>query len=163
MLVVLRHGKAEAYSDDDHGRQLTERGRREARSAGAWLAETDLLPTHAIVSSARRTQQTWEEVVTLSGCAAAVQISDAVYSADTDNVLEILSTAPPEAQVLALVGHNPTVSSLVHLLDDGEPDAAAFRALSFGLPTAGIAVLEVSVPWADLGVGTARLVAGHTS
>ena len=60
--------------------------------------------------------------------------------------------------MLLLVGHNPTVSSLVHLLDDGEPDPAAFRAVGEGLPTAAAAVLEVHVPWADLDLGCARLV-----
>ena len=52
--------------------------------------------------------------------------------------------------MLVFVGHNPTASSLVHLLDYGEPDAAAFRTLSAGLPTSGVAVLEVPVPWTDL-------------
>ncbi len=50
----------------------------------------------------------------------------------------------------------------MHLLDSGEPDPAAFRTLSFGLPTSGVGVLEVPVPWTDLDVGCARLVAGHT-
>jgi phosphohistidine phosphatase len=159
--VVVRHGKAEQYGEDDHRRRLTERGRREARDAGRWLAESGYVPTHAIVSSAARTRQTWDCVSTGSGSPASAVVSDDAYVGDVDSVLEILREAPRDATVLAIVGHNPTVSSLVHLLDSGQPDPTAFRALSFGLPTSGVAVLEVPVSWADLDVATARLVAGR--
>ena len=59
------------------------------------------------------------------------------------------------------LGHNPTVASLAHLLDDGDPDSESFRAMSAGFPTAAIAVLEIPVPWADLDVATGHLVAFH--
>ena len=158
----MRHGKAEQYGDDDHRRQLTERGRRQARAAGEWLRERGYVPTHAIVSSATRTRETWDMLVGGSGTTAEAEMSDAAYAADAEAALAILRGAPSGATVLALVGHNPTVSSLVHLLDSGEPDPAAFRSLSFGLPTSGVAVLALDGAWADLDVGTARLVAGHT-
>jgi phosphohistidine phosphatase len=161
--VVVRHGKAEQYGDEDHRRPLTDRGRRQARDVGQWLAAEGYLPTHAIVSSATRTRETWEALVLGSGTTAQAEVSDAAYAADTDTALALLRGAPEDATVLALVGHNPTVSSLVHLLDSGQPDAAAFRALSFGLPTSGTAVLEVPDPWCDLELGAARLVAGRTS
>ncbi len=158
---MVRHGKAEQYGDDDHRRQLTDRGRREARDAGEWLATAGYLPTHALVSSATRTRETWDSLVQGSGSQAHAEVSDAVYAADTETALALLRGSPEEATVLALVGHNPTVSSLVHLLDAGHPDPLAFRALSFGLPTSGVAVLEVPGAWRDLELGTARLVAGR--
>ena len=158
----MRHGRAEQYGDDDHRRRLTERGRRQARAAGEWLTEQGYLPTHAIVSSSTRTRETWEMVVGGSGKTAEADVSDAAYAADAEAALAILRGAPSEASVLAFVGHNPTVSSLVHLLDAGDPDPAAFRSLSSGLPTSGVAVLELAGTWADLDVGTARLVAGYT-
>jgi phosphohistidine phosphatase len=159
VLVVLRHGKAEAFGAEDHARHLIARGTREATGAGAWLASSGWVPTHAIVSSAARTQETWACLARGSGSPALPDISDAAYAASTDSAMEILRGAPEEASVLVLVGHNPTVSSLALLLDDGNPDPAALRALSGGLPTAGGAVFEVGVVWRDLDVGTARLVA----
>jgi len=159
---VLRHGKAEGYGADDHQRHLTERGRHEATDVGEWLARSGHVPTHAIVSSSLRTLETWERVAAGSGSQASPDVSDAAYAAGAESALEILRGAPADAEVLLLVGHNPTASSLVHLLDDGDPVPEAFRALSGGLPTSGVAVLEVSVPWADLDVATARLVACHT-
>ena len=59
------------------------------------------------------------------------------------------------------VGHNPTAASLAHLLDDGDPDPDAFRAMSAGFPTAALAVLEVPVPWAELAAATGHLIAFH--
>jgi phosphohistidine phosphatase len=160
--VLVRHGKAEQYGDDDHRRQLTERGRRQARAAGEWLAAEHYVPTHAIVSSATRARETWDSVATGSGATVDADVSDAAYPADPEAALAILRGAPQEATVLAVVGHNPTVSSLVHLLDSGHPDPSAFRELSFGLPTSGVAVLEVPVAWHDLDIGTAHLLAAHT-
>ena len=80
-----------------------------------------------------------------------------------DSALDILRGAPDEASVLIFVGHNPTASSLALLLDDGDPDPTALRALSGGLPTSGAAVFEVDVPWRDLDVGSGRLVACYPS
>ena len=47
------------------------------------------------------------------------------------------------------------------VLDDGEPDPTAFRAISEGFPVAAMAVLEVPVPWSDLAAGTAHLIDFH--
>lgn len=160
--MVARHGKAEQYGAEDHRRPLTERGRRQARDAGEWLAASGFVPTYALVSSATRTRESWEALLVGSGSSAQAEISDSAYAADTETVLTLLQGAPEEAVVLAFVGHNPTVSSLVHLLDSGQPDPTAFRALSFGLPTSGVAVLELTTSWHDLELGSARLVAGRT-
>lgn len=161
VLVVMRHGKAEPYGDDDQGRRLTSRGEQEAASAGRWLASQDLLPDHALVSSAARTRGTWEALAAASGCTLAPEYSDDVYAAHTDTAIDLLRTVPADASVVLYVGHNPTVASLAHLLDAGDPDPVAFRMVTEGFPTAAIAVLEVPVPWSELDAGSARLVAGY--
>jgi phosphohistidine phosphatase len=157
----MRHGKAEAFAPEDHRRRLTDRGRREATAAGRWLAEQGFVPTHAFVSSATRTRQTWDALVAGSGATAEPRVEDAVYSADADSALDVLRDTPADAEVVLYVGHNPTAASLAHLLDDGDPDPGAFRAMSAGFPTAAVAVLEISVPWERLDVATGHLVAFH--
>jgi phosphohistidine phosphatase len=157
----MRHGKAEPFGAEDHKRRLTERGARDARAAGEWLALRGYVPTHAFVSSAVRTQATWAALV--SGCSspATPTVAGSLFSADPSTVIDVLRGAPEDAAVVAYVGHNPTAASLAHLLDDGEPDPSAFRALSEGFPAAAMAVLEVPVPWADLDAGSAHLVDFH--
>ncbi len=161
LLVILRHGKAESFAEEDHRRRLTDRGRRASLAAGQWLAEQGIVPTHAFVSSAVRTRETWEAVVEGSGSSAEARIEDAVYSADADTALDVLRTAPADARVVLYVGHNPTAASLAHLLDDGDPEPNAFRAIARGFPPGAVAVLEVGVPWAELGSATGHLVAFH--
>ncbi len=157
----MRHAKAEAFAPEDHRRRLTDRGHRDATAAGEWLANLGIVPTYAFVSSATRTRQTWKALVEGNGTPAEARVDDAVYSADADSALDVLRDAPPDAEIVLYVGHNPTAASLAHLLDDGDPDPVAFRAMSAGFPTAATAVLEISVPWADLDIGTAHLMAFH--
>lgn len=163
MLVVMRHGRAEAFAQEDHRRTLTDRGLRQATAAGKWLAARELVPTQAFVSSATRARQTWEALVAGSGTPTEARVEDAVYSADTYSALDVLRDAPTDAEVVLYLGHNPTAASLAHLLDDGDPDPAAFRSMSAGFPTAAIAVLEISVPWADLDAATGHLIAFHVA
>lgn len=157
----MRHGKAEAFAEEDHRRRLTDRGRRDATAVGTWLAEHDLVPTHAYVSSAARARATWEAVAEAAGADAVVSFEDGLYSAGPQTVLDTLRTAPEDAQVVMYVGHNPTAASLAHQLDDGDAEPTAFRAMSQGFPTSAIAVLEVPCAWADLDSGGARLVDFH--
>ena len=161
-LVVMRHAKAEAFGDEDHARRLTERGRRDAAEAGAWLAAQGIAPTHAMVSSAKRTIATWESFARGAGCSAEASYEDGLYSAGPDAALEVLRTADPDASVLVFVGHNPTAAYLAHLLSDGTPDPDAFRAMSAeGYPTAALTVLDVPVDWADLAEGSASVTHFH--
>lgn len=159
--MVLRHGRAESFAEEDHRRDLTDRGHHDATAAGVWLAEQQLVPTHALVSSALRTRSTWEAVATGSRATVQPQVTEAAYAADADTAVDLLRTSPEDAEVVLFVGHNPTTATLAHLLDDGDPDPDAFRALSTGFPPAALAVLSVAVPWADLAAGTGHLLAFH--
>ncbi len=60
-LILLRHGKTESVSvtGGDFDRALTERGRRDSALMGQVLAETGAVPDLALVSPARRAEETW--------------------------------------------------------------------------------------------------------
>lgn len=164
LLVVLRHARAEAFAQDDHARHLTDRGRRDAVETGAWLRAQGVVPDLALVSSASRTQETWALVVEALGEAVAdtrTEVSDAVYSASPETVLDLLRELPAHSRVVAYVGHNPTAASLPQLLEDGEGDPLVFARLSAGFAPASVAVLRFAGEWADLGEGSATLVALH--
>jgi phosphohistidine phosphatase len=154
----MRHGRAESFATDDHLRRLTERGVREVRAAGQWLDDEGLVPTHAFVSSAVRTQQSWQNLVEVAGTEVEPVVDDAIYTASPESALDILQGTPEAAGIVLFLGHNPTAASLAHLLDDGDPDPEAFRGISAGFSTSAMAVLDVHVPWADLGAAAARLV-----
>jgi phosphohistidine phosphatase len=161
-LIVMRHAKAEPFASSDHARTLTDRGLAAARDAGAHLRELGVAPDYAVVSSAVRTRQTWDAVVETAGFPdCEVSFDDAVFSGSPDVVLEALRAAPTDAGTVMFLGHNPTAAFLVHFLDDGEGDPAALSDLLHGFPPGAVALLEVGVPWADLGPETARVLDFH--
>ena len=158
-LIVMRHAKAEPFASTDHARPLTDRGRAGARDAGRHLREVGTLPDHAVVSSALRTRETWDEVVAaadLVGC--PVSFEDTLFSGSPDLVVEALQAVPAGASTVLFIGHNPTAAYLCHLLDDGEGDPQATSGLLRGFPPGALTVLEVAVPWAALAFETGRVV-----
>lgn len=160
-LVVIRHAKAEAVAASDHARRLTDRGRRDAAEAGRWARSAGFVPEHALVSTAARAHETWTAFATAAASDLVPELDSGLYSAGPDAALEVLRSAPAVARTLALVGHNPTMAHLVHLLDDGGADPAAFAEISAGFPTCAVAVLDVPGEWADLEIAGARIAAYH--
>lgn len=158
-LVIVRHSKAEPTAATDAERRLTERGRRDAEAAGAWLAKQGPAPARALVSSAARTLETWELLSGAAGWEVETEHDDALYSADEDTVLDILATLDEGLESVVVVGHNPTVGMLAQLLDDGDGDRDAVDRLMLGYPTSAVTVFDVPVPWKRLGPGTATLAA----
>ena len=61
-LMLLRHAKTEtdAPSGRDQDRRLDDRGRNDAAEIGGWIATHPPFPDAVLVSTATRTQQTWE-------------------------------------------------------------------------------------------------------
>ena len=124
-LLVIRHARAEHGGATDAERSLTAEGARHAESVGSWLADHDLVPDHALVSSARRAVETWEAIARGGAWDVVPDVAEALYAAEPESALDLAREAPGEATTLALVGHNPTVGSMAQLLDDGEGDAEA--------------------------------------
>lgn len=160
-LIVMRHAKAEQVAATDHERELAPRGVQDAAAAGRWAAREGYLPDHAVVSSAARTQGTWRSFARASGAVSELVTDRALYSAGTDGALEILRMLPDEVGTAMLVGHNPTMEYLVHLLDDGGAAPELFAQVSAGYPTAAMSVLELPGPWSSVDVGCARIVDFH--
>jgi phosphohistidine phosphatase len=161
-LIVMRHAKAEPFAVSDHARPLTDRGRAAAHDAGEHLRATHEVPTYAVVSSALRTRETWDAVLESAGLTdVEVVYDDAVFTGSVDVVLDAIRAAPAHATTVMFVGHNPAAASLSHYLDDGDGDPAAVSALLQGFPPGAVVVLEVNVPWAELGAETGRVVGFH--
>ena len=160
-LVLLRHAKSD-WPDGvpDRDRPLGQRGRQEAPAAGRWLAAAGVLPDLAVVSAARRAQQTWNLVSGQLPVDVTTQISDAYYGASADEALQLVRGLPPGVATVVMVGHNPTTERLASLLDDGTGAQADRERMAAKFPTSALAVLHLQVPaWADVTAGTARLQA----
>lgn len=158
-LVLVRHAKAETFAASDAERALTDRGRGDAAELGRWLADVGIVPDVAHVSDAVRTRQTWAEVAAAAGWALTPQVDAHLYGCEEDGVLEIVRAADEAHTTLVVVGHNPTMGSLVQWLDDGEGDQTG--AALTGFPTSAAAVLEFDGEWSDVASAAARLADFH--
>jgi len=161
ILVVMRHSKAEQSGPSDHERQLSDRGLVDAAEAGEWMAGRGIEPDLALVSDAVRTQQTWEAVAEAAGWDLEGTPDEALYEAGTETALDVIRGTDNAVRTLVVVGLNPTMASLVTLLDDGEGDEEAGNEIATGFPTSAVAVFSYDGDWEDLDEASASLVAFH--
>jgi phosphohistidine phosphatase len=160
-IVLVRHAKARPDGPTDAERQLEDRGRADAAAAGRWLAGQQVTPDHALVSAATRTRQTWEAMAAAAGWTLEPELDRGLYSAGPETALDLMRLTPAEATTLVVVGHNPTVAYLAHLLDDGEGDVGAATEMAGGYPTGALTLYEYDGEWADLAPGSATVLAFH--
>ncbi|WP_336921174.1 SixA phosphatase family protein [Aquipuribacter sp. SD81] len=155
-LLVVRHAKA-GYPEGvtDHDRPLTERGERDAAAVGRWMATERFVPDVVLVSDAVRAHRTWELAAPeLGGAQPEVHVDRRLYNADADTVLELVRTHGGDAHTVAVVGHEPGLSTLARELADPETsDPQEIAGLSDRFPTAGVVVLRTRAAWVDTPLG----------
>jgi phosphohistidine phosphatase len=141
-LLLLRHAKAEAHSPDgDFDRALKPRGRADAARLGAWLAAHGHAPDAVLASPSRRTRETVEIVLAAAAKPVEPEFHEAIYNASAETIRAVI--AGERAASVLVVGHNPGIGELAHLL--AGPDAGKFAA---GYPTCALAIFE-AVPGAE--------------
>lgn len=152
-LVLLRHAKAtspEGVADVD--RPLATQGKHDSPVAGQWLAEHLPVIDIAVCSTAARARQTWNLVAAELDHAPLFQPDDRLYGASAEQLLAVIRMLPDEARTALVVGHNPGIEELVHLLT-GTPQA---------LSTCAIAVLTCPDNWASTAARAASLATTTT-
>ncbi len=143
-LILMRHGKAERSSPGgDFERALTERGFADAALMGRLLADEGLAPDLALVSAARRTQDTWRGVSTTFPDARAAHLRS-LYHASADRVLFEVEAHAEEADTIMVVGHNPGLHELtIGLLRQGGAGSALVARAESRFPTATVAAFTI--------------------
>ena len=142
-LLLLRHAKAERLPGGgaDRDRVLTERGRDDARTLGAYLARHGAGPDRALVSPSARTRETWALLSQAFGSAPPAEFDDRLYDASAQALLDAIREASPGAATLLVVAHNPGMQELASLLvASGDIDAR--ERLGRGFPTAALAAIS---------------------
>ncbi|KQV73133.1 histidine phosphatase family protein [Rhizobium sp. Root1220] len=150
-LLLLRHAKsAWPAGIADHERPLAERGEKAAPLMGGYLAREGLVPDLVLVSSARRTQETW--MLAAGALPSSIEKRDVerLYEASAADISAILQTIEPSVRTLMLIGHNPGFQEFANDLV-GAGDAESCMRLRRKFPTAGLAVITVDADrWGDL-------------
>jgi phosphohistidine phosphatase len=157
---LLRHAKSSWDDPDlpDRLRPLAPRGDGAVAALARHRRPTAVAPGLVLCSPARRAVQTWEGVAPGVPPGTPVTIDEAIYGADSDELLARLREVPPRIRSVLLIGHNPEVQELaVDLVGSG--DAGLRERLMTKFPTGALATLDAPGNWRDLAWGAATLLA----
>lgn len=147
-LILMRHAKTEPWyqGSDDAGRALLARGKSDAQLVAADLKTRGWLPDQVLISSARRTRETWAEMK-LALPEARSEVLDGLYLAGT-SALEAAISAHQACQTLMVLGHNPGIHDLAAGISSrgGSVNQPAAFMLASKMPTAAAALFEAHGP-----------------
>jgi phosphohistidine phosphatase len=157
-LVLLRHAKAvPPESMPDLERPLADRGRADAAAAGRYLVAEGIEAELVLCSPSIRTRETWQYAAEAGALATDVWYDRRIYSAGTEELLQVIYDVPAEVRTVVVVGHAPGIPWLADelALDGTSPNRVE---LTQKYPTSGLTVLHTTSRWADLGADDADLV-----
>ncbi|MFP7696193.1 SixA phosphatase family protein [Trueperella sp. LYQ143] len=121
-LMFMRHAQA-THGWNDHGRGLTDIGRRQARQVAIQLAEYGPIDC-VLVSDAQRTQETYRQLHAAGCSGAEVYYLSQLYGGGVADVWQAVCDyahvlANPQAATMLVIGHEPTMSAAAFATWDG--------------------------------------------
>ncbi len=154
-LILTRHAKS-SWDDpllDDFERPLNGRGRRSASSIARWLVGKGHLPDKVVVSGARRTVETWENMAPVMPETATMESTPALYHAGSDVIFGVARSQ--SARSMMVICHNPGIASFARQIVSTAPAHPDFSRY----PTCATAVMEFQADnWNDLAWGSGEVV-----
>ena len=158
-ICLLRHAKS-SWDDSslpDHDRPLNARGRAAAPRVGAHMQATGNLPDLVLCSTAVRTRETLDGVLSELEVDPAIEFEEELYLAAPSEMLDLVRAVSDTVESVLLVSHNPGTGMLAAALSgDGPPQSIHLMRAKF--PTAGLAIIELSVDrWKDVVSGCGSL------
>jgi phosphohistidine phosphatase len=152
ILYVLRHAKSDwGTGEKDFDRPLNERGRKAAKAIGKELRKRKIEPDLVLASPALRAKQTLQRVQDGYGGSFRIAEDRRIYMADSDELLEVIRSAPDDAKRLMIVGHNPGLHELVAELSGARDEVDSF-------PTGALAEIEFGADsWRNLASSNGKL------
>ncbi|PNG27595.1 SixA phosphatase family protein [Methylocella silvestris] len=141
-LLLLRHAEAApAAGGGDINRRLTAGGRAAASRIGAYLRKAQLVPGLALVSPARRTLETFEELQFGASCEIPRIVAPSLYNASMGTIFALLQETPANIERLLFIGHNPGLAEAAVLLSR-EGERAALARLRAQFPAPSLAIID---------------------
>jgi phosphohistidine phosphatase len=146
-LYLMRHAEAATSGTDwrDISRELTPRGRTQAREVGEMLSKQRI--ELVLSSSAARARQTTE----LLALPAPIRYLDRLYNAGSRQLMAELSGVPDQVKTILVVAHAPGIPALAENLADRQhssPDALAL--IRYNYPPGTLVGLEFFGGWSAL-------------
>ncbi|KAA2314515.1 histidine phosphatase family protein [Pseudooceanicola sediminis] len=150
-LILMRHAKSSwaLSGQPDHDRPLNERGAKSAAALGSWLHTRGYEADEALVSTARRTRETFSALKS----AANPQFTATLYNAGPAAIMAALRQA--SGACVLLIAHNPGMCDFANRLITSRPAHPRFE----DFPTGATLVADCPVPdWSVLAFNQAITV-----
>ncbi|HLT05954.1 MAG TPA: histidine phosphatase family protein [Cyclobacteriaceae bacterium] len=149
-LILMRHGEAEigAGYQQDFERQLTTSGILKLERLNMVLVERLFQIDLLLISPSQRTLET-AKIITKDLNIGAQQTEASIYESSVDNLLDLINKLPEQYQEVMVVGHNPSLTSLLAYLTGD---------FNLSLLPGMMAILSFDLPeWELLSKGTGQL------
>ena len=93
VLLAMRHAKTEPFGGNgsDVGRELTDKGRKQAKAVAKGLAAFKMVPTRIACSSATRARQTCDRMLKVFGDDPKVDYRQSLYEGGVQSVFDELA------------------------------------------------------------------------
>lgn len=140
-LILTRHAKSSWDNPeiDDLHRPLNKRGKASAKAIGRHLAARHCAPDQVIVSTAKRTRETWKLIAKRLPDAPAPMFVSQLYHAEPEAMQSMLRTAT--GRTVMMVGHNPGIAYFAQGLVHRPPADSRFERY----PTGATTVIEFDI------------------
>jgi len=152
-LLIVRHAKAEDadFMKPDFVRGLSIRGKNDAPKMAARLTAKGIFPQKFVSSPALRAISTARYFAIELGIVPLEIVQEPeIYDALTFNLLDLINNLDDHFDIIAIFGHNPSITELVNqLCDTYIPN----------IPTCGMALIEFPFDsWKMISTGTGELL-----
>jgi len=119
-LLLLRHAQTEGFSRSglDFDRELTPEGRQHMQAQANYMHQTGLIPGYALISNAKRTQQSWQVLSdNWQPNLPDAAIEESLYLAEPETLQASVARLPQELESALILAHNPGLQQLTQLYD----------------------------------------------
>lgn len=137
-LTIIRHAKSSHENmENDHARTINDRGKRDCKLMGQFMAAQELNIEHVYCSTAKRARSTLELLnSSLQITDSNITYDDSLYLVSLQDLMNYIAALPNSHSHVAIVGHNPGFTQLCNFLTDNEID---------NLPTCGACLVQFEV------------------
>jgi phosphohistidine phosphatase len=157
-LAILRHAEAVPLAQGgDADRELSPSGRDLAERMGRCFRKLGLKPDLTLVSTSKRTRQTFEALERGAAEKFAVAYVPNLYHATLPVLEELLAEAPKETKFLLIIGHNPGLAEFANALA-GKGKKSELARMRAHFPTPCLAIIDFDAKsWKKAGRGEGKL------
>lgn len=157
VLLLMRHAKAQPPTmGDDWGRDLSDKGLKQAKIMAKGLKSLKLVPDYIVCSSANRTEQTMHKMLKKFGDSPIVASRKSLYDGGMQSVMDELCAIRSDSRITMIIGHEPTMSMAAQWLSSPDSDPDVLGTMRLGLSNASIVVLVSDSPFATCGLRGAK-------